>query len=112
MRKQAITAVVLGACALLLAHDPAFAQDPFARATVAANTIFTGLSRISLVIGAIGVVAALLLGYFKTLDWKKVITGVVVSFAIALTGPIIDWLANLGGSLGQVPVQSQGGSGR
>lgn len=92
-------ALVVAGLALAIT-EPAFAQDPFAKASGAARTIFSSLSQFALVIGGIGMVACLLLGFFGKLNWKWVWTGVGVSFALALVGPTLTWLSGLGGSLG------------
>lgn len=91
--------LMLGLAVLLLAlADPALAQNPFATATSAANTVSSSLRTFSLSIGGVGMVACLLLGFFGKLNWRWVWTGIGVAFAIALVPSMINWLAGLGSS--------------
>ena len=81
--------------------DPALAQvtgggDPFQKATTGARTIATNLSQLALAIGAIGVIACLMLGFFGKLNWRWVATGVGVSFGIAIVSGAINFFYQLG----------------
>src|SRR3546814_13816137 len=64
----------------------AFAQagDPFAKATTGAASFRESLTQFALVVGGIGMVACLMLGFFGKLNWKWVSTGIGVSFALAI----------------------------
>lgn len=73
----------------------AYAQDPFASATSAAQTVTATFKTFALAVGAIGMISCLLLGFFGKLNWKWVATGIGVSFAIAIVVPAITWLSTL-----------------
>src|SRR3546814_5744123 len=51
----------------------AFAQagDPFAKATTGAASFRESLTQFALVVGGIGMVACLMLGFFGKLNWKR-----------------------------------------
>jgi hypothetical protein len=81
--------------------DPALAQvgggDPLAGATAGAQTLQRSLASFGLIVGGIGMVACLMLGFFGKLNWKWVATGVGVSFAMAIVPGAIQWLSTLAG---------------
>lgn len=89
------TIAVLGIAATVVPQE-AFAQDPFAKATGASQSVANSLKTFALAVGAIGMISCLLLGFFGKLNWKWISTGVGVSFALAIVVPAINWLNSLG----------------
>jgi hypothetical protein len=85
--------------ALTAIPEVAFAQasttDPFANATKGADTFRKSLTSFALVVGGIGMVGCLMLGFFGKLNWKWVGTGMGVSFGLAVVPQAIGWIANL-----------------
>lgn len=95
--KHLLAAAVIGT---LMAH-PALAQsagNPLAGATDGAAEFRDALAQFGLVVGGIGMVACLMLGFFGKLNWKWVATGIGVSFAMATVPGAITWLASLSGA--------------
>ena len=93
-----ITAATV-AVALAAAPHIALAQEnPFAGATAGAEQFRAQLASFALIVGGIGMVACLMLGFFGKLNWKWVATGVGVSFSIAVVPGAIRWLSTLAGA--------------
>lgn len=97
--KHLLAAAILTAA---IAHTPAMAQlasggggDPLAKATTGAATFRDSLAQFGLVVGGIGMVSCLLLGFFGKLNWKWVSTGIGVSFAIVAVPGLINWVSSL-----------------
>ncbi|QAY80219.1 hypothetical protein [Sphingosinicella sp. BN140058] len=90
----ALAAVAMPEIALAQAFDT---SNPLGKATAGANTFRKSLATFGLVVGGIGMVACLMLGFFGKLNWKWVSTGVGVSFAMAIVPNVIGWLSTLGG---------------
>ena len=80
---------------MLLTHpDIAFAQgDPFATAKEKTCEAQRGLKQLAGALGAIGMVACLMLGFFNKLNWKWLSTGIGVCFAINLVPSIMSFIA-------------------
>lgn len=91
-------AAILFSGLALAAPEAAFAQDPLAGATRGAQTLQSSLASFGLIVGGIGMVACLMLGFFGKLNWKWVGTGVGVSFAMAIVPSTIQWLSGLAGA--------------
>lgn len=93
--KNVLAAMAIVGAATLI-PDVAFAQaDPFANAERGAVKFRDQLASFSLVVGGIGLIACLMLGFFGKLNWKWVSTGIGVSFAIAIVPGAINWLSAL-----------------
>lgn len=69
--------------------------NPFAGAQTGAASFRDALTQFALVVGGIGMVSCLLLGFFGKLNWKWVSTGIGVSFALAVVPGAITWLYSL-----------------
>lgn len=95
---KTIAAVAMVA-AIAATPSLAFAQsgDPFAKATTGAASFRESLTQFALVIGGVGMVACLMLGFFGKLNWKWVSTGIGVSFALAIVPQAISWVSGLAG---------------
>ena len=77
---------------LLLYPDAALAQaDPTAKDK--ACQAQAGLRQLAGALGAVGMVACLMLGFFNKLNWKWLSTGIGVCFAINLVPSIISFVS-------------------
>lgn len=86
------------AAAMVAIPGVAFAQaagNPFQGAQTGAASFRDALTQFALVVGGIGMVSCLLLGFFGKLNWKWVSTGIGVSFALAVVPGAITWLYSL-----------------
>ena len=92
----AIAAFLFAAIFLLMPHAAWAQSDPLATATDAAETVQKSFQKFALIVGGIGLVACLMLGFFGKLNWKWVATGIGVSFGLAIIPTSIGWLASLG----------------
>src|SRR3546814_14401885 len=92
-------AAVAMVAAIAATPSLAFAQagDPFAKATTGAASFRESLTQFALVVGGIGMVACLMLGFFGKPNWKWVSTGIGVSFALAIVPAAIGWVSGLAG---------------
>lgn len=93
--RRIATIAIMVAIALVLFHpDVAWAQaDPFATAKEKACQAQQGLKQLAGAIGAIGMIACLMLGYFNKLNWKWLSTGIGVCFTINLVPSIMGFIA-------------------
>ena len=101
-RYNTAIAALIVAFAFLALPDMAFAQsnptaNPFDRATSAADEVSRSLASFALMVGGIGMISCLLLGFFGKLNWKWVATGIGVSFGIAIVPTAIGWLNSIAG---------------
>lgn len=92
-----VAAILVATAGIVLTPDVALA-NPFAGAEAGARQFRDSLKSFALVVGGIGVVSCLLLGFFGKLNWKWVATAVGVSFSLAIVPRAIDWLDSLSGS--------------
>lgn len=95
MNRIAWASIALSLVLLLLLHpDTALAQaDPFATAKDKACQAQAGLRQLAGALGAVGMVACLMLGFFNKLNWKWLSTGIGVCFTINLVPSIISFVA-------------------
>lgn len=96
---------LLFAAVLMIMPEAAWAQanptnDPFAKAIEGADQVRNRLKSFALIVGGIGIVSCLMLGFFGKLNWKWVATGIGVSFALAIVPTAIGWLDRIGGGNG------------
>jgi hypothetical protein len=104
-RYNAALVAFLFAAVFVMLPQAAWAQsnptgDPFAQAIEGANQVRDRLKSFALIVGGIGMVSCLLLGFFGKLNWKWVATGIGVSFALAIVPTAIGWLDSIGGGNG------------
>lgn len=92
------TAIALAAAMIAIPEIAAAQSNPFAGAESGARQFQQQLTSFALIVGGIGMVACLMLGFFGKLNWKWVATGVGVSFALAVVPGAIEWLSTLAGA--------------
>ncbi len=93
-RKAALTRMAIVAIAVMVvvvATDPAYAQDPFGMARQKACQAQVGLKRLAGAVGMLGIMVALMLGYFNKLNWRWISTAIGASFALTTIPGIILW---------------------
>jgi type IV secretory pathway VirB2 component (pilin) len=87
---QARLFTMLAVMAVVVTVMPGDAHaDPFATAITKACDIQRTFKQFASAVGAIGITACMLLGYFNKLNWKWLATGIGVSFSLPLVNGII-----------------------